>query len=265
MKYVSESEWFSRGWTLQELLFSPKLAFCDNEWDEVPGLDKNSDEGSARISGFTCIPDQCIKKRDSIYYYCGVPDRMSWAARRRTTRVEDEAYCLLGLFDINMPLLYGEGRNAFFRLQREIIDRYEDESIFAWMDAHPTQGGPRDKIVPLLAPHPSWFVYLSRISTERTVLENRQPYRMTNRGLEIEASAIEFSGLPGYDRADSSLGKELLVIRMNCSAKFSGEVDGEADGEPKFQGWLICLRRLVAQQHGSVYAKALCWTTGDTL
>ena len=57
---------------------------------------------------------------------------MSWAAKRKTTRVEDEAYCLLGLFDINMPTLYGEGRNAFYRLQEEIMRTSVDPSLFAW-------------------------------------------------------------------------------------------------------------------------------------
>lgn len=57
---------------------------------------------------------------------------MDWAATRKTTMIEDEAYCLLGIFGINMPLLYGEGRNAFFRLQKELIQHSDDQSIFAW-------------------------------------------------------------------------------------------------------------------------------------
>ena len=59
---------------------------------------------------------------------------MSWAANRGTTRVEDEAYCLLGLFGISMPTLYGEGRKAFYRLQEEILRTSEDTSLFAWGD-----------------------------------------------------------------------------------------------------------------------------------
>jgi hypothetical protein len=62
------------------------------------------------------------------YGWC-VSEKMSWAAKRQTTRVEDMAYCLLGLFEINMPLLYGEGPNAFMRLQEEIIRKVTDESI----------------------------------------------------------------------------------------------------------------------------------------
>jgi len=57
---------------------------------------------------------------------------MSWAARRQTTRTEDLAYCLLGLFDIHMPAVYGKGGDAFLRLQQEIIRTSGDESILVW-------------------------------------------------------------------------------------------------------------------------------------
>ena len=64
------------------------------------------------------------------------PFKMTWAAKRKTTRVEDEAYCLMGIFGVNMPILYGEGANAFFRLQQEILKQSDDESIFAWKSAN---------------------------------------------------------------------------------------------------------------------------------
>ncbi|PMD25926.1 hypothetical protein NA56DRAFT_655326 [Hyaloscypha hepaticicola] len=57
---------------------------------------------------------------------------MSWVANRQTTRVEDMGYCLLGLFGVNMPMIYGEGRKAFLRLQHEIIKASTDQSLFAW-------------------------------------------------------------------------------------------------------------------------------------
>ena len=58
--------------------------------------------------------------------------RMSWAASRQTTRVEDEAYSLLGIFGVNIPTVYGEGRKAFYRLQEEIMKTSADTSLFAW-------------------------------------------------------------------------------------------------------------------------------------
>ena len=64
-----------------------------------------------------------------------VAQKMSWASRRTTTRLEDVAYSLMGIFDVNMPLLYGEGQKAFMRLQHEIVRVSDDESIFAWTDS----------------------------------------------------------------------------------------------------------------------------------
>jgi hypothetical protein len=61
-----------------------------------------------------------------------VAQKMSWAAIRHCTKVEDSAYCLLGIFDINMPLLYGEGEKAFMRLQEEIFRATDDHSLLAW-------------------------------------------------------------------------------------------------------------------------------------
>ena len=57
---------------------------------------------------------------------------MNWASARSTTRIEDEAYCLMGLFNVNMPTIYGEGRQAFHRLQHEIMKQSFDTSLFAW-------------------------------------------------------------------------------------------------------------------------------------
>jgi len=61
---------------------------------------------------------------------------MCWAAGRNTTREEDKAYCLLGIFDVNMPMIYGEGSGAFIRLQEEILRRTSDLSIFAWQSSN---------------------------------------------------------------------------------------------------------------------------------
>ena len=87
---------------------------------------------------------------------------MSWAANRVTTRVEDRAYSLMGIFNINMPLIYGEREKAFLRLQREIIRETNDESIFAWdMDSSSPTGtysGP-------LAPSPLSYAKCSNIIT----------------------------------------------------------------------------------------------------
>lgn len=83
------------------------------------------------ITAVTGINDEALSGRGLRVY--SVAQRMSWAASRETTRDEDIAYCLMGLFDVNMPLLYGEGGvKAFIRLQEAIIQSSEDHSILAW-------------------------------------------------------------------------------------------------------------------------------------
>ncbi|KAI0752976.1 hypothetical protein C8Q80DRAFT_1118232 [Daedaleopsis nitida] len=92
--------------------------------------------------------------------------RMSWASSRHTTRLEDEAYCLMGLFGVNMSTLYGEGRDAFRRLQEEIIKRSSDHSLFAWGATFPLNSVSLGQVIPdaleaenfLFAPSPAAFV-----------------------------------------------------------------------------------------------------------
>ena len=70
------------------------------------------------------------------FFKAPIARRMSWAANRKTTRVEDEAYCVLGLFNVNMPTLYGEGQQAFQRLQAELAKQDIDTTLFIWGDWH---------------------------------------------------------------------------------------------------------------------------------
>ncbi|KAH9857400.1 hypothetical protein C2E23DRAFT_271956 [Lenzites betulinus] len=119
--------WHTRGWTLQELLAPKHVVFLTASWvafgtkmsfattlQRITGIEFNVLTGRAPLSSVS------------------VASRMSWAASRQTTRVEDEAYSLLGIFGVHMPPIYGEGRNAFLRLQEEIIKTIPDQSIFAW-------------------------------------------------------------------------------------------------------------------------------------
>lgn len=121
------SAWFQRGWTLQELLAPPVIKFFDQEWEYL--FDR---EHQARlISNITRIDEDILTGSKILSKACSA-EKMSWAASRTTSRKEDIAYCLLGIFDVNMPLLYGEGDKAFVRLQEEIIRQSGDLSIFAW-------------------------------------------------------------------------------------------------------------------------------------
>jgi hypothetical protein len=101
--------------------------FYDRDWTCL-GF---KSELTARLAKITKIPEDVLISHRSTSA-CSIAMRMSWASRRRTTQIEDEAYCLIGIFGIHMPLLCGEQQHAFVRLQREIIDQSQDQSIFAW-------------------------------------------------------------------------------------------------------------------------------------
>lgn len=129
LEIFKTSKWFSRGWTLQELLASNIIEFYDADWSEI-GTKASLSELLARITGIRLEVLRGLPL-DS----CNVAERMSWAASRTTTRAEDMAYSLLGIFGINLPLLYGEGEeHAFLRLQQAILSSVEDYTIFAWED-----------------------------------------------------------------------------------------------------------------------------------
>ncbi|KAK8874734.1 Vegetative incompatibility protein HET-E-1 [Apiospora arundinis] len=117
-----------------------------------------------------------------------VAQRMSWAARRVTTRPEDMAYCLLGIFDVNMPMLYGEGRHkAFLRLQEEIMKKSDDQSLFAWRKQEKSYSSYSG----LLAPSPKEFVDSHDVAFVDESLEAR-PYVSTNKGISLRLDLIPY-------------------------------------------------------------------------
>ena len=122
------SRWHKRGWTLQELIAPAVVIFLSVEWTRLG----TKAELSELLYEITHIP-QRILTRQEYYHYPSVANRMRWAANRMTTRMEDQAYCLMGLFNVNMTVIYGEGPLAFQRLQQEIMrNGYSDTSLFAW-------------------------------------------------------------------------------------------------------------------------------------
>lgn len=123
------SRWFTRGWTLQELIAPPIVEFYAADWKPFGTKEQLQEE----IAAITGIDPQGLLGEDLSRF--NIAQRMSWAAQRNTTRFEDKAYSLLGIFQVNMPLLYGEGNRAFLRLQEEILKTTEDYTIFAWPGA----------------------------------------------------------------------------------------------------------------------------------
>ncbi|KAI0542827.1 heterokaryon incompatibility protein-domain-containing protein [Xylaria digitata] len=180
MESFKRSRYWTRGWTLQELIAPGILIFFSSGWIRMgTRLDLRQ-----AVAQATHIPTQVLRFRNISDY--SVSQRMSWASRRQTTRLEDEAYCLLGLFGVTMPLLYGEGRRAFRRLQEEIIKESDDESLFAW------QGGTDQG---LLASCPAQFTFSHSIhrSIEPPMGDNAGslPFAITNRGVRISLPVLE--------------------------------------------------------------------------
>jgi hypothetical protein len=169
------SKWFTRGWTLQELLAPQTVVFFNHGWFEIG----TRTSLAPLISAITNIWETHLNK--------GRPEpstaqKLSWASRRQTLRIEDTAYCLMGLFGVNMPLLYGEGNKAFMRLQLEIIKVSDDDSIFAWVHEPPRDHTANSG---LLANSPSAFHQSGNICAGGPDRPLASPYSMTNQGLEI--------------------------------------------------------------------------------
>ncbi|KAL2075931.1 hypothetical protein VTL71DRAFT_874 [Oculimacula yallundae] len=124
-----QSRWFERGWTLQELLAPKKIHFYTNQWNRIRF--KNELNLKSTISGITSIHIEYLNGKS--LSQASIAERMSWASSRKTTREEDVAYSLLGIFGVHIPLLYGEGGiHAFIRLQEELLRTTNDHSIFLW-------------------------------------------------------------------------------------------------------------------------------------
>lgn len=121
------SEWFERGWTLQELLAPRHMVFFDKNW-ELIGTRAELANDVSRITG---IDAQYLVGGET-FRNASIATRLSWQAGRRTTEIEDIAYSLVGILGVQLVPTYGEGEQAFQRLQGEILKTLPDESIFAW-------------------------------------------------------------------------------------------------------------------------------------
>jgi hypothetical protein len=119
-----KSRWFTRGWTLQELISPNKLEFYSKDGTFL-GDKKTLVQQIHEITGISIAALQ-----GSSLSHFGTNERFKWAENRQTTRPEDEAYSLLGIFGIYMPLIYGEGKeHAFLRLRNEVENPLRSENF----------------------------------------------------------------------------------------------------------------------------------------
>ncbi|KIK18083.1 hypothetical protein PISMIDRAFT_110122, partial [Pisolithus microcarpus 441] len=129
------SDWFKRGWTLQELLASNTVLFYAPDWSLYVNGDVANHKTDAAILEELCKATQ-ISERHLRNFRPGMEDarsRLCWASHRRTTRPEDVAYSLFGIFEVHLPVMYGEtAQNALGRLLEVIISRSGDVSVLDW-------------------------------------------------------------------------------------------------------------------------------------
>jgi hypothetical protein len=115
-----KSRWFTRGWTLQELIAPTLVEFFSLEGERL-GNQLTLGPIIHEITGIAAS----VLRGDALSNF-SIDERMSWAEYRNTTLEEDKSYCLLGIFDVSMPLIYGEGGDrASRRLQEEIHKFYK--------------------------------------------------------------------------------------------------------------------------------------------
>ena len=198
--HFAKSRWFTRGWTLEELIAPTEVIFVASNWQPIATRQELSDS----IAQITGIHEEALRDMDLDLERYSIAQRMSWAAKRTTTRPEDRAYSLMGLFNVNMPLLYGEGAKAFSRLQTAIINQSDDHTIFAWTDQN-ERGRPRG----LLAPDASYFEHSHGI-VRKTYGNVSRPYNMTNMGLKIQLELSEFPIPRGFP------GPPIFAAALNC-------------------------------------------------
>ncbi|EPE02699.1 het domain-containing protein [Ophiostoma piceae UAMH 11346] len=190
---IVKCAWFHRGWTLQELLAPAQVEFYDTAWTHIGSKARLC----PLVSHITRIPENAIQGTIDLAVY-STAQRMAWASSRVTTKIEDAAYSLLGLFDVNMPLIYGEGHRAFQRLQEEILKISTDFTLFGWAPSegedqkqqrpgNNTNTGTTTPCMPLLASSPRQFQECYELEQFRN---DDSEFSITNRGLRLTAYLV---------------------------------------------------------------------------
>ncbi|ROV89112.1 hypothetical protein VMCG_09862 [Cytospora schulzeri] len=206
---IEHCRWFTRSWTLQELIAPMHVNFYNQDW-EFCFTKETASRVLARITGI----DVDILNHKKDLSAASVAQKMSWAGTRRATRIEDEAYSLLGIFGINMPMLYGEEERAFLRLQAEIISSCPDPTILAWMLRSETSEniskGPEDSYTGVMASSPVAFRDCAEVKSlsDQSLFD----FTMSNRGMRLRA---QFGLLPLGKAKGSCLVLPLCRIRDN--------------------------------------------------
>ena len=280
-KKLRESRWFTRGWTLQELLAPRLVKFYNQNWQYLACKDLRDElwrdkEYMRSVADFyttkqgrkvpsapvgrapTFLAELADVTRIAIPYLTGlstasVAQKMSWLAKRQTKRGEDIAYCMLGIFDVNMPLLYGEGKTkAFRRLQSEILKTSYDDSIFVWNNPDLWSSG-------LLANSPHDFIDCGNIKSSAFEMGegvSRRPPSLTSLGVEMELPVADAWG-------DLARSDKIYSLPLECyidgeSAHNCYSLNIQLFGKDLRHGLIVAARTKVGRlrlEHPELYGK----------
>jgi len=278
------SQWFTRGWTLQELLAPRNVVFFAPDWRPF-GTRNGLSQMIAHISE---IPAETLhfenqsttsqsanRMRQRANYIRGysTATKLSWAAKRRTKRIEDQAYSLLGLFNIQMPLLYGEGRTAFERLQKQLLEENGDPTLLLWQDRPdfvPDDGNysyDGDRPTSLFAESPANFANVLSFPLYNPSRLEHHRWTLTNLGLALTRDvtyyrrggprAIVWLGIEALSKGDGPHRYGRTVLELRSLQPASNDDDGsrsndgvlpnllfrdctsEADHEPWLVDWAL--------------------------
>ncbi|KAI1028299.1 hypothetical protein LB503_002113 [Fusarium chuoi] len=225
----STSSWFTRGWTLQELLAPAEIHFFDETWSLIG----TKEELASEIEDITGISRKFLLGWVD-FHQASVAQRMSWASKRMTRRDEDIAYCLLGIFNVTMPMIYGEGRKAFERLQLKIMEQTTDDSILAWgvkvqgMEFE-SQTGPREDNTSagIFATSPVDFAKCGRIVPKAldptciTTFAVSRGYIRTSLKLQSTKNGVAYGHL-NYGLENTTEG--IIAIPLHCTTPSTSTV-----------------------------------------
>ncbi|KIJ19671.1 hypothetical protein PAXINDRAFT_166749 [Paxillus involutus ATCC 200175] len=226
---LRNEQWFTRGWTLQELLAPWRMKLYGKDWKPLRPPPQYADQYSGRYANDKEDPDILrvlervtrIPVVDIAAFSPGwdrVYEKMTWASQRRTTKIEDAAYSLIGIFNVTIPIAYGEGGWAFHRLMEAILQRSGEFGILAWAgspspysDALP--GSPAS--YGALGHSKARRLYPRREQDGQPLLTEILPLAITNDGLQVDLLVVDVE----------------ISIRCGCERCVSGEDAGERQQE----------------------------------